>query len=214
MSISWWEVQSCDINLVRPWSEDSVTLCSLLRYLTSRNYEIINLCYLKSQSLWVIQHYEINTVRNLICAIPFYIEDSSLGLPNKLSVLMVMFYFCRGHLDLILSGSRQWYCLGPLRGRLRWHFIWTTNVWMWVVTPCLSGFLLTKLRGCFSLECQLRDWCFPTLSLGWAAGVSALHLCAHCPRGGSSECSHLGKILSFAFFSSKGQTFEVQVHHE
>lgn len=120
----------------------------------------------------------------------------------------------RGHLDLILSGSGQCYCLGPLRGRLRWHFIWTTNVWMWVVTPCLSGFLLTKLRGCFSLECQFRDWCFPTLSLGWAAGVSVLHLCAHCPRGGSSECSHLGKILGFAFFSSKGQTFEVQVHHE
>lgn len=83
-----------DINLVRPWSEDSVTLCSMLNYLTSRNYEIINLCYLKSQSLWVIQHYEINIVRNLVCAIPFYAEDSSLGLPNKLPVMMVMFYFC------------------------------------------------------------------------------------------------------------------------
>lgn len=40
-----------DINLVRPRSEDSVTLCSMLNYLTSRNYETINLCYLKSQSV-------------------------------------------------------------------------------------------------------------------------------------------------------------------
>lgn len=62
---------------------------------------------------------------------------------------------------------------------------------------------------------QFRDWCFPVLPLGWAAGMSVLHLCAQIlSRGGSPECSQLGKILGFAFFSSKGQAFEVQVHHK
>lgn len=95
-----------DTSLVEPWHNhiphwlqpgrdpEAAGSAKTHQILTSRNHEIINLCYLKSQSLWVIQHYEINIVRNLICAIPFYIEDSSLGLPNKLPVMMVMFYFC------------------------------------------------------------------------------------------------------------------------
>lgn len=65
-----------------------------------------------------------------------------------------------------------------LPGRLGWHFIWTTSVWMWVVTPCLSGFCCENLEDLSPSSGQFRDWCFPALPLGWAAGMSVLHLCA------------------------------------
>lgn len=61
-----------DINLVRPRSERILSHCALmLNYLTSRNYETINLCYLKSQRVWVIQHYEIISEKSCMCCLLF-----------------------------------------------------------------------------------------------------------------------------------------------